>query len=296
MAKSYSCRTSQGGSTFRKINNMKKILSLLLCLCFAGTSPADDSGKPDLWFHVGEKLTYQIYWGVIPVGEAIIWSEWIKNDGRDLVVVKVTAKTNKWMDKIYPVSDYMETIIDPAQFLPLSFYRDVSEGRYRLKEITTFNHQAGKAHWKHLLKEDEHDFDIDPDTRDLISFMYYMRSKEMEVGTTYEYRIMADEKLYDLIIRPVKKEKVRLSALGERIKSLKYEPDAKFQGLFVRVGKLTVWVSDDDRKIATKINARVPVASVQLELKKVEGPGDDIYTKATRERNGQDEDEELDEE
>ena len=131
------------------------------------------------------------------------------------------------MDKIYPVSDYMETIIDPAQFLPLSFYRDVSEGRYRLKEITTFNHQAGKAHWKHLLKEDEHDFDIDPDTRDLISFMYYMRSKEMEVGTTYEYRIMADEKLYDLIIRPGKKEKVRLSALGERIKSLKYEPDPK---------------------------------------------------------------------
>ncbi|NLB55256.1 MAG: DUF3108 domain-containing protein [Lentisphaerae bacterium] len=240
--------------------------------------------KPDLWFPVGERMIFQLYWGVIPVGEAILWSEWIEQDGRTLLSIKITAKSNKILSKIYPVNDYMESIIDPESFLPISFFKNVSEGRYRLKEITTFDYEAGKGYWQHLLKDKSREFDIDPNTRDLITFMFYMRSQQLEEHNVYNYRVMADEKLYDLIVNTKEKEKIKLPAMKRSFVGLKCDPEASFQGLFVRVGKLCVWVSDDDRRIALKITARVPLASVQILLKRVEGPGDDEYIRASRKR------------
>jgi hypothetical protein len=234
------------------------------------------AAKPELWFPVGEKITYQASWGGIPVAEALVWTEWIEEDGRDLLAIRVTIKTGSVMSKIYPVNDFLESVVEPATFLPLRFTRNLSEGRYRLHEVTTFDHQALKGHWKHLLKNHEETFAIETDTRDFLSFMFAMRRTAFQAGSNYTYRVMADEKLYDLTVEGLKTESLHLSGYGW-VKSLKVEPKATFQGLIARVGRVFMWVSQDSRRLCTKATVSVPVASVKVLLKKVEGPGEDFW-------------------
>ena len=87
---------------------------------------------------------------------------------------------------------------------------------------------------------------------------------------------MADEKVYDVIIRTGEEEEIKLSRYG-KVKSLKMVPKAQFQGLFVRKGKIEAWVSQDPRQICTKIMADTPFANVKLLLNRVEGPGSDFW-------------------
>lgn len=237
---------------------------------------ADAPPPPTLWFPVGEELVYNIYWGVIPVGQTRITTEWIQEDGRTLLAIRYRTRSNRAIATLYPVNDTIEAVIEPTTFLPVRFEKNLREGRKRYHERTTFDHTALKAHWKSLLTGKEKIFDIDPDTRDLVTFMYYMRSQTFPEGVQSHYRVMADDKTYDLYLKAMSVESVKLKSYG-RVPSLRLEPQAKFEGLFVRKGKMTVWVSRDARSLCTQVKAVVPVANVRVVLVDVNGPGDDQW-------------------
>lgn len=252
---------------------------LIFALLLAGAAAAEIEDPPELWFPVGEKLTYQVYWGLFPVAETSVTTEWIEEDDRLLLAIRARTKSYALLDTLYPVNDFIESVVDPETFLPLRFSKNLSEGRYRLNEITTFDHERLTAHWKHLIKTNETDFAIEADTRDLLSFMYFMRSRKLEPNRTYAQRLMADEKLYDLIINTKNYAKVHVSRYGS-VRCLAIEPEAKFQGFFVRIGRLFLWISDDARCLGVRAVAKAPViGSIKLLLYKVEGPGDDAWVK-----------------
>ena len=255
------------------------IFLLLLLPVVAQVCAAEEgAGTNKLWFSVGEKLTYRIYWGVIPIGSSVVSTEWIDENGRKLIAIRFRTRTTDFMTKVYPVDDFLESVIDPETFLPLRFVKRLSEGKYRCDELTTFDHAKRKSVWTSKMNGKVKEFDIDADTRDIITFMYFMRSEKLLPKTTTNFRVMSDERVYDLVVKAGEIEKFRVSDFGW-VKSLRLEPEAAFQGVFVRKGKVTMWISNDERRICTKMAARVPVASVSLLLTKVEGPGDDFWTR-----------------
>jgi hypothetical protein len=231
-----------------------------------------------LWFPVDEKIFYKVQWGVWIVADTKVESEYIEEDGRELLAIRVTTRTRSVLSTFYPVDDFIESVVDPVTFLPIRFTKRLSEGRYRLHEITTFDHKKRRAHWHHLLRGDTQDFAIDADTRDLISYMFYVRSQKFEPGKHYDFRVMADEKLYDLLVEARWIETLTIGNYS-KIRSLKLDPEAKFHGLFLRVGKLEVWISDDDRCLCVRATARAPIiGTIRLLIDRVEGPGDDYWT------------------
>ncbi len=92
-------------------------------------------------------------------------------NGRRLLAIRARIQTVSVLDKIFPVDDFLESVVDPQTFLPLRFTRRLSEGPLPLHEVTTFDHAALQAHWKHLLRKGfEQDFAIEADTRDADQF------------------------------------------------------------------------------------------------------------------------------
>lgn len=255
-------------------------LSALLCalaLVHAASSAAGQEVRPQLWFPVGEKLTYRVYWGILPVAQTVVSSEWIEEDGSLRIAIRARTKSFSLLDAIYPVDDFIESIVEPATFTPLRFSKRLSEGRYRLNEITTFDHDDRMARWNHLIRGDVSYFEIEEDTRDLLSFMYYMRSQKFEPNRVYNYRVMADEKIYDLVVNTRDYRELSMSKFGRR-RCLYIEPEALFQGLFIRIGRLHVWISDDERRLCARAVAEAPIiGSIKLVLDKVEGPGHDSW-------------------
>jgi hypothetical protein len=237
----------------------------------------------NLWFQVGEELHYNIYWGFISVGETTVTTEWVKHaDGRILLLIRYKTRTNGVVEALYPVEDNQEALIDPETFLPVYYLKKSRQGKRRSHEITVFDHPNRVAHWESILKEKTKEIPIDADTRDLITLMYLTRSMKYEVGDNLTMKVMSDEKIYDLYIKVAEKEIVELDKYG-RVGSLRFEPEAAFDGLFVRKGKMTVWVSNEDRKICTKIAAKVPVASIRIVLAEVRGPGEDFWVGRAKE-------------
>ena len=250
------------------------ILAILLC---AIAAPADmEASGAGLWFPVGETLDYRICWGVIPVGSSHVTTEWIAEEGRSLIAIRFRTRSNNFLSTMYPVDDFLEAIIDPETFLPVRFTKKLSEGRYRADETTTFDHKNLKATWTSRLSDKVEEYTIDPDTRDIVTFMYYVRRKQFEPNTVNKYRVMADDKIYDLILKAQEVDTIKLDHFG-KLPCMRFEPEAKFGGLFVRKGRMWMWVSQDSRRLATKVSAQVPVASITLWLDQVSGPGEDFW-------------------
>lgn len=235
-----------------------------------------DDPPPELWFPVGEQIDYDILWGIFTVGEATATTAWTNCEGRRLLTLIVEAETNGIVEKLYPVKEYLETILDPVTFLPLSFEKRSREGKRRYDEVTTFDHERLEGHWKSLTKDKEKFFPIKPDTRDLMGLMYWIRKTPIQPGETHEYEVMTDEKLYELVVEAGKREKVALKNYG-KVKCIKMEPKGTFDGMFVRQGRLWLWLSDDERYTICRAAASVPVASIKIMLKRVRGPGDDFW-------------------
>ncbi|MGI6087549.1 MAG: DUF3108 domain-containing protein [Kiritimatiellia bacterium] len=236
---------------------------------------------PEFSFPVGEILVYSVHWGFLYVGEVRIWNELVEEEGRTLLAIRVRVTTESILEKLFPVDDFIESIVEPQTLLPLRFTRRLSEGRYRLHEVTTFDHTALSAHWKHLLRENSEEvFPIEADTRDMISFMYHMRGYDWQPDSELFGRVMANEKLYDLVAQIRQYEEIKLPKYGS-VRSLLIEPEAKFKGAFINAGRLRVWISDDKRCLCTMATAKVPVGTVRVMLRRVEGPGQDRWLTQT---------------
>ncbi|MBM4149455.1 MAG: DUF3108 domain-containing protein [Lentisphaerae bacterium] len=258
--------------------------TLAAIACFAVVSlaqaaRADDAAGAQLWFPIGERIEYRLYWGVIPVGEAELWTEWAEQDGRRLVALRGRAKSNRFLSRIFPVDDYVESLVDPVTFLPVRYTQKLSEGRHFRHDVFVFDHGNCKAAWTSKITGEQQEVQIDMDTRDVLSFAYFMRKQGFSAGRTERYRVVVDEKVYDLELYGAADQKVEVGDFGE-VTALKVEPRASFGGIFLRGGRVMLWFSNDDRHICVRMAGVIPVATAKATLVDVSGPGSEKWKSA----------------
>jgi hypothetical protein len=224
---------------------------------------------------VGERLTYSVHWGVLHVADAVISTDWVKwLDGRPIVRIRLRTISNRFIHSIYPVDDQIDSYIDPVTFLPVRFVKDMNEGNRRELAITDFDHSVQKARWRKMTRKlKDWTLPIAADTRDIPSLLYWLRKDGVCAGVTNRYQVMADDKIYELVMTPEdRQDALPVPGFGV-IPCLRVSPDAAFEGLFVRSGKLTAWVSKGAPCLIMRMDGEVPVARIRIRLAKIEGPG-----------------------
>lgn len=242
------------------------------------------AGAAELPFPIGEELVYSISWNGVSVAKVTATTQMETHQGREVIALRMRAQTHAFFNHVFKVDDLHESLIDPETFLPIQFTKNLKEGRYRCHEITTFDFKTMKAHYAHQGNGKEKDYDIDPNTRDVLSFMYFMRSEGWEKNQSSTYRVMADEKIYDLTIHTFDTKKIDLPDYKDKVKSLKMVPESYFDGLFVQKGKATIWISQDPRQLLTFAKISVPFGNARVKLQTVQGPGDDFWIRKSKSR------------
>ena len=235
-------------------------------------------------FHVGEELVYSITWNGIPVARSRAVTGMDVYEGREVLALRLYTKTYPFFDRIFKVDDLHETLIDPVTLMPVRYMQDIHEGRYRCHEATVFDYETLTAHYEHLINGKKKVYDLQPGVRDLLSFMYFMRSEQLAENTKNRYSVMTDEKIYELIITTFKEKRIDLPLYDRKIPALELKPEALFDGLFVRKGKATVWLSRDPRNLLVRAGLNVPFGRVNVTLREVNGPGEDFWI--TEKNNG----------
>jgi hypothetical protein len=269
-------------SPLMRRTNSPRYCLLLLWVALWGQQPiarADNaSTQIETWgFPVGEELVYRIYWGAVPVGESIVSTSWQEGAEGKLLVLSMRVRSNRAIAAIYPVTIHIESVVCADTFMPVSHTQKRREGRHRTEETVTFDYEEGRARIWSVLRKRETIVELEPGVRDVFSFLYYIRRHPFVFDTKERHRVLADDKIYDLWLQTGDRETSVDSVLHDRVAALEVVPEAAFDGVFRRQGRLEILVSRDTRQLMLQMRASVPVGSIRTVLTEVRGPGADRW-------------------
>ena len=222
---------------------------------------------------VGEKLKFSIRWFGMEVGQAQAYVSGIeKINGREVYHIIAQAKSNSLIDIVYPVRDEHHTYLDTEYLHSLRYEKIIQEGRYRANEVIEFDQVNHKALYYSRKNNSKKRSLISKDVQDELSSAYWFRLQSLEVGKTVHIPANADEKNWDLTVNILKKEKINLGKLGN-FNAFEIEPSARFQGIFIRRGKIRGWISTDKKRLPLMMKTKIPVlGTITVKLVDYEGP------------------------
>ena len=207
---------------------------------------------------VGERLSFQGHWMGIPVGGGWIEVKLLTEfEGRPAYLIEAEGKSNRVLSTFYPIEDHLRSYLDAETLQPLQFEKTQREGNYRADEVIQFDYAAGEAHYRSLLNRSTKTIPIPPGVHDLISAFYWMRTHDSDPSKPVELDLYSDEKIYRAEIRPVKTLMLELLRRGT-FPCLMVEPAGSFKGVFVRRGRMWVYVTVDERRLPVLVKISTP--------------------------------------
>lgn len=218
-------------------------------------------------FTSGEKLTFDVKYGFVTAGVAVMGIPKVKKiSGRDAYNIVFEVNSIPSFDWVFKVRDRYETYMDVQGLFPWRFEQHVREGNYSRDFSAFFDVKKNKA------KTSEGEFNIPKYVNDIVSAFYYVRTldySKMKGGEKIHLQNFFKDKVYDLDVRFVGREKVSVSA--GTFECIIVEPIVIEGGLFKNEGSILIWLSNDDLKVPVKVKSKIVIGSIDAELTKYEG-------------------------
>lgn len=222
----------------------------------------------DTALRLGERLVYSVRYGPVRAGEATME---LRDGGRvagdSCYHVVTTAESNDFFSTFFHVRDRVESYFTVELLQPRRFEKHLREGEYRASSVVEFDSRS------HLATYDgERVVEVLPGAHDILSAFYSVRARELRVGDTFNLDCHADRKNYPLRTEVLRRERVSVPA--GTFDCLVLEPALRTPGLFKQEGKLTVWLTDDERRIPVQMKSKLAIGSIAVVLTDLEaGPG-----------------------
>lgn len=228
--------------------------------------------KADFKIREGEKLKFSIRWLGMEVGTADVAVKGIEEiRGRKAYHIAVEVRSKSVIDFVYPVRDEHHTYIDIEHFHSLRYEKVLKEGRYRADEVMDFDQETHEAIYVSRRNGSKKQMLIPKDVQDQISATFWFRVQPMKTGQTVVIPINTDEKNWKLAVKILKRERMQIDELGT-FDAVRVEPEVKFQGIFVHRGKMTGWMSTDEKRLPLLMKTKIPVlGSINVVLVGYEG-------------------------
>ena len=252
---------------------LKKFLLLYLIFILPVIAADKDKKKDEFRtlqnkaFKVGEKLTFDIKYGFVTAGVAVMAIPEIKRlSGREVYRVTFQVNSVPSFDWIFKVRDRYETYIDTAGIFPWRFEQHVREGGYSRDFSAFFDQRRGKA------KTTEGEYKIPKYVNDILSAFYYARTldySKMKINDKIHLKNFYKDKVYDLDVMYRGKETVEVPA--GTFNCIVVEPLVQEGGLFKSEGSILIWLTDDELKVPVKVKTKVVIGSIDGDLASYEG-------------------------
>ncbi len=219
-------------------------------------------------FEVGERLTFDIDYGFITAGKAVMSIPGYQYiNGRPTLDTRVEAMSSPTFDWVFRVRDRYETFLDVDGLFPWRFEQHVREGHYSKDYEATFDPENETASTSngHLYKTPEY-------VHDIVSAFYYIRTLDLthaRRGDVIHLENFFDGQVHPLDVRVLGHQQVE-TAVGT-FECCVIEPMVVKGGLFKSNGSIKIWLTDDNDHIPVKMSSKILIGSIEAKLVKYEG-------------------------
>lgn len=219
---------------------------------------------------VGEKLVYDIRWSGIPSGISTLSVKWKREfDGFDVYHIECEICSNTFASLFYPVENRAVSYLDVSEGFSRLFDLSRSEGRLKQHEHVEYDYEKGLALYEErkpgpFSPRTKKSVRIDGPVQDPLSCVYYLRTVELVPGASVRMPVHTSRRGWALTIDTLRREELYIPRFGT-LSTLRLEPSMQFPGIFVRRGRMIVWVEEETR-IPVQMNVDIPVGSVSATL------------------------------
>ncbi len=226
-------------------------------------------------FGPGERVTMRIRYAHLTAGRASLAVLAGEREGRPVLQYVAEARSQgffAWLFR-FRVNDRTVATWDPASGCSLGVEKHLREGRAGRDQVVTFDPAGGIA-WVQDPKIKETRLDVGSCVLDVLSALYQARVRGVDEREALALPVFDNGKRYTLGVRFVKRERLDLPPpFGRRVPTVVVEPLLlEGTGLFVKEGRLFLWLTDDARRVPVRMQSKVAIGSVVGELESYEPP------------------------
>jgi hypothetical protein len=223
-------------------------------------------------FGPGERLTLRITYAHLLGGRAHLAVE--TSPDRSSWRFVATAKSEgffAWLFR-FRVDDRTVAEWDPESACSLGIEKRLREGKAVRDQRVVIDPGTGRAEIEDV-KVAQKAFALPPCVLDVLSAFFVTRLRGVEEGEPLRLPVFDNGKSYVLEVRFLGRERLDLPPpLGKKVPTVVVEPLlAEGTGLFVKEGRLKIWLTDDERRIPVRLRAKVAIGSVAAELESYSG-------------------------
>lgn len=251
---------------------MRRFLLVVIC-CFlaapAGFAAAGEVVPPGIHntptsrrpFGEVEELTYRVSWSnIFSAGSATLEVRKEKTpEGLPVYRFVSKARSTGIVNTIYPVRDTVQSIADAGDLS--SRWYDLAQKRRKRQRHKEFQFDQAAGTVKVIRDGHEETFSVPPRVADPLSSLYYLRSRDdLNVGATIVVDVHDSGKNWAVEVQVLGREKIE-TPLGE-FNTIKIKTYPKYEGVFQNKGEITMWITDDDRRVPVLMKSSVSVGTV----------------------------------
>ena len=211
-------------------------------------------------FGPGESLRFSIEYGPVKAGTATLEVHSMRSHkGRPSYHFVSTAASAPFFDKVYKVRDRIDALVDAERFVSWQYRKVQREGAHSAEHNVQYDHAGRRAKYK-----DGVIVPIPEDAIDMLGAFYRTRLEDLEPGRSIYLPHHSDKKTFYLEVKVLRRERTEVPA--GTFMCLVVEPQVGEAGPFRGQGRMSIWLTDDERKMPVRMESRVPVGSIAAVL------------------------------
>lgn len=164
---------------------------------------------------------------------------------------------------------HVESTVDAEPFRVLRTDKIEEQGKRRRVLDAVYDHEKRRVLWREVSPNPQAGFfDFSEPIQDVLTVIYYLRTQKLEVGKTFEVPVTDAGRVFSLSVTAV--ERKELDTVLGRVSTIRVEPSLFGDKAAVRAkGKLTIWVTEDDRHLPVRAQLKVDMGTFDIKLKRL---------------------------
>jgi len=169
--------------------------------------------------------------------------------------------------------EHVESTVDPSPFTVLRTSKLEEQGKRVRASEAVFDHEARKVTWTERDPNQSQPartsaIDFSEPIQDILTVIYFLRTQKLEVGKSFDVPVSDSGRVFRFSVAVVERKQIN-TVLG-RVTAVRVDP-ALFgeNGLVRSRGSLSIWITEDSRRLPVKAQLKVDIGTFDIKLKRV---------------------------